>query len=90
MAGVKDAKMISRDVKTQERRTQPGWFEDSFSLKTKPGWFEASSSLNFAFPGHHFGGAQGCQNDAQGTQRVTNEKKDDFLELFAHPFGSLF
>ena len=90
--------MIPRDLKTQEKQTQPGWFEDSFSL-------------NFALPGHHFGGTQGCQNDAQGTQkgtkmmpreaksqeneprgtqRGTNEKKDDFLELFAHPFGGPF
>ena len=60
--------------------------------------------MNFALPGHHFGGPQGCQNDAQGTQkgakmmpgepksqeneprdtqRGTNEKKDEFLDLFA-------
>ena len=56
LAGVKGAKMIPRDFKTQEKWTQPGWFEDSFSL-------------NFALPGHHFGGPQGCQNDAQGTQK---------------------
>ena len=68
-------------------------------------------SLNFALPGHHFGGAQGWQNDAQSTQkgvkmmsreaksqeneprdtqRRTNEKKDDLLELFAHQFGRPF
>ena len=67
--------------------------------------------MNFTLPGHHFGGAQECQNDAQGTQkgakmmpreaksqeneprdtqRGTNEKKNDFLELFAHPFGRPF
>ena len=67
--------------------------------------------LNFTLPGHHFGGAQGYQNDAKGpqksakmisreaksqeneprdTQRGTNEKKDDFLELFAHQFGRQF
>ena len=34
--------------------------------------------------------AQSEENEPRGTQRVTNEKKDDFLELFAHPFGSLF
>ena len=25
--------------------------------------------MNFALPGHHFGGPQGWQNDAQGTQK---------------------
>ena len=25
--------------------------------------------MNFTLPGHHFGGAQGCPNDAQGTQK---------------------
>ena len=65
--------------------------------------------MNFALPGHHFGGPQGCQNDAQGTQKGakmmpreaksqeneprdtqkgTNEKKDDVLELFSQ-FPSL-
>ena len=98
LAGVKGAKMIPGDFKTQEKWTQPGRFEESFAL-------------NFALPGHQSGGPQGCQNDAQdtqkgakmmpreaqsqeneprGTQRMTNEKKDDFLELFAYPFGSLF
>ena len=90
--------MIPRDFKTQEKLTQPGWFEDSFS------W-------NFAMPGHHFGGAQGCQNDAQstqkgakmiprepksqgneprGNQRETNEKKNNLLDLFVLPFGRPF
>ena len=30
------------------------------------------------------------ENEPRGTQRGTNEKKDDFLELFAHPFGRPF
>ena len=29
----------------------------------------AAFSLNFALPGRHFGGAQGCQNETQGTQK---------------------
>ena len=44
--GSKGAKMMPRDFIIQQKSTQPGRFEDSFSL-------------NFAFPGHHFGGAQG-------------------------------
>ena len=39
----------------------------------------ASLALNFALPGHHFGGAQGCQNETQGTQKgakmMTREPK---------------
>ena len=58
---------------------QPGWFEDSFHPKR-------------------------CQNDAQGAQNSmkmkpgapkgrpmrTRAKKDDFLDLFALPFGHPF
>ena len=34
--------------------------------------------------------AQSQENETRDTQRGTNEKKDDFLELFAHPFGHPF
>ena len=76
--GVKGTKMIPRDFKTQEKWTQPGWFEDSFSL-------------NFALPGHHFGGPQGCQNDAQGTQKgakmMPGEPKSQGKWTQGHPKG---
>ena len=52
----------------QECRNDIQGFQNSRKL-TQPGWFEDSFSLNFALPGHHFGGSKGCQNDAQGIQK---------------------
>ena len=60
---------MHRGLQEHRWETAFGSFVYDPVLWARPGWFEDSFSLNLALPGHHFGGAQGYQNDAQGTQK---------------------